>query len=199
VDVREASSEHSDDVRGLVDGQRRLRDVGDPRSGRELERLGLGDVLDEHGRVGCLAHRADDLLVAGVADQDDRVARRRVPARLDVHLRHERAGGVDHVVREPRRVCVHGRRHPVRGVDDRRSLRRLGLLVDEDGSAGLEVADDVDVVDDLLADVDRRPVVLQGELDGLDGTFHAGAVPARRGEKEALHHGVRVAGLRRVR
>ena len=51
--------------------------------------------LDEHEVVRRLAHRALDLLVALVADQDDRVALRGELLRLHVHLGHERAGGVD--------------------------------------------------------------------------------------------------------
>ena len=107
---------------GLVDRERRLRDVGDPRVRRELERLRLGDVLHEHRRLGRLAHRPDDLLVAGVADQDDRVAVGGVAPRLHVHLRHERAGRVDHVVPERRRR----RRAPTarRRAPSRRSSRR---------------------------------------------------------------------------
>ena len=178
MDRGEAAAEDADDLRGLVDGERRLRDVGEPRVGGQVERLRLRDVLHEHGRLGRLAHRADDLLVAGVADQDDRVAVRGVAPRLHVHLRHERAGRVDHVVAALGRRGVHGRRDAVRGVDDRRAGRRLRLGLDEDRAARLEVADDVDVVDDLLAHVDRRAVVLERELDRLDRALDAGAVAA---------------------
>jgi hypothetical protein len=66
----------------------------------------------------------------------------------------------------------------VGGEHDRRALRHLGLLVDEDGAARLEVADDVEVVDDLLADVDRRPVEVERLLDRLDRALDAGAVAA---------------------
>ena len=65
------------------------------------------------------------------------------------------------------------------GVDDRRASRHLGLLVDEDRAARLEVANDVDVVDDLLAHVHGRAVVLERELDRLDGALDSGAVAAR--------------------
>ena len=41
------------------------------------------------------------------------------------------------------------------------------------------VLDDVLVVDDLLAHVDRRPVQLERALDGLHGAVHARAVAAR--------------------
>ena len=61
-------------------------------------------------------------------------------------------------------------------------------FVDEDGSACLEIADDVDVVDDLLAHVDRRPVVVERQLDGLHGPLHSRAVAARRGQQHARHH-----------
>ena len=69
-----------------------------------------------------------------------------------------------------------------------RSCGNLGLLLDEDRPAGLEIADDVDVVDDLLAHVDGRAVVLERTLDRLDGALDAGAVPARRGEEDAFNH-----------
>ncbi len=66
--------------------------------------------------------------------------------------------------------------------------RHLRLLLHEDRAARLEVADDVDVVDDLLADVHRRPVVLEGQLDRLDGAFDPCAVPARRRQEDPLDH-----------
>ena len=158
------------------------------RVGGEVERFRLGDVLHEHRRIRRLAHRADDLLVAGMADQDDGVAVRRVAPRLHVHLRHERAGRVDDVVAERLRGGVHGGSDAVRGEDDRRADGRLGLGVDEDRAAGLELAHDVDVVDDLLAHVDRRAVVLERELHRLDRALDPGAVAAGRREENAFDH-----------
>ena len=64
--------------------------------------------------------------------------------------------------------------------------RDVALVLDEDRAPRLEVADDVDVVDDLLADVDRRAVVLERALDGLDGALDAGAVAARGRKEDAL-------------
>ena len=52
------------------------------------------------------------------------------------------------------------------------------LVLDEDGAASLEVADDVQVVHDLLADVDRRAVEAERLLDRLDRALDAGAVAA---------------------
>ena len=188
IDLGKAPAEDADDVEGLVDRQRRLRDVGNPCVRRELERLGLGHVLHEHRRLGRLAHRSDDLLVACVSDQDHGVAVGGVPPGLDVHLGHERAGRVDHVVSELGRGGVHGRCDTVCRVDDRRALGCLILGVDEDRAAHLEIADDVDVVDDLLADVHRRAVMLEGELDRLDGALDPGAVAAWRREEDTFDH-----------
>ena len=178
---------------GLVDGERRLGDVGELRVPRQIERLDLLHRLHENRRLGGLAHRPHDLLVALVTDEDHGVALVRVAARLDVHLRHERADGIDDVVRECRGVREDGRRDAVGRVHDCRSGRDLGLLLDEDRPPCLEIADDVDVVDDLLAHVDGRAVVLECTLDRLDGAFDAGAVPTRRGEEDTFDHAHSVA------
>ena len=74
-----------------------------------------------------------------------------------------------------------------RGFLARRDGRDLAFVVDEDRAAVLELADDVGVVDDLLADVDGSPEAIERSLDRLDGAFHPGAVPPRRGEENSLH------------
>ena len=144
----------------------------------QRDRLRVGDRLDEHGRVRRLAHRALDLLVAGVADQHDGVPGLRVAASLRVHLRHERARRVDRRQLAGVRRLADGRRDAVRGEDDGRALRNLVDRVDEDRAALLELAHDVRVVDDLLADVDGLPVELERTLDRVDGPLDPGAIAA---------------------
>ena len=78
------------------------------------------------------------------------------------------------------------RRDPVGAEDDQLALGNLGLLLDEDRAALGQLLDDVLVVDDLLADVDRRSVQLERVLDGLHGAVDPGAVAARGGEQDAL-------------
>jgi hypothetical protein len=63
----------------------------------------------------------------------------------------------------------------------------LGHLVDEDRTLRLEVAHDVEVVDDLLAHVDGRAVLRERALDRLDGALDAGAVATRCGEQDGSH------------
>ena len=88
---------------------------------------------------------------------------------------------------------MHRRRDAVGGEDDRLALRNLGLLVHEHGPARFEVTDDVQVVDDLLPHVDRRPVQIERPLDRLDGALDACAVAARRRQEDLPHHAASVA------
>ena len=140
--------------------------------------------------VGRLAHRPLDLLVARVADEDDRVALGGELERLAVDLRDERAGRVDRLQAALGGVGVDRGRHAVGGEHRHRALGdRVVELLDEDRAAGAQLLDHVLVVDDLLAHVDGRSVQLQGALDRLHGAVDAGAVAARRGEEQLLREG----------
>jgi hypothetical protein len=83
---------------------------------------------------------------------------------------------------------VDGGRHAVRGEHDQRALRHLVRLVDEDGAAFGQGFDDVLVVHDLLAHVDRCAVGLERLLDGHHGPVDTGAVAARLGQQNSLGH-----------
>ena len=107
--------------RGVVDRERRLREVGEPFGLRGATRSASLDRLDEDDRVGRFADRALDLLVARVPDQEDRVAAPRIVPRLGVHLRHERAGRVDRLRPRARGALVDRGRDAVRREDDRRA------------------------------------------------------------------------------
>src|SRR5438445_360830 len=70
-DVGEPALERGNDTLGIIDRQGRLRDVGDRRVRRQVERIDLGLVLHQEHRARNLAHGALDLGVAGVTDQDE--------------------------------------------------------------------------------------------------------------------------------
>ena len=123
-----------------------------------------------------------------MADQDDRLTAFGEPAGLEVHLRDERARRVEDREVAPLGVRVDLGRDAVRRQDHHGALRHLGLLVDEDRPLGLEVANDVEVVDDLLADVYGLTVGLEGPLDRLDGALDAGAVAARGRQQDLGGH-----------
>ena len=85
------------DLVGLIDAQRGLGEVAQVLGVGDLDRAGLGGRLHQDRALGRLAARALDLFMSRMADQHDRAAVLGEPAGLDVHLRDERAGGVDHL------------------------------------------------------------------------------------------------------
>ena len=180
----ELGAQGGDHLGGLVDRERRLGDEGDLVGVGDLERLDFVGGFDQDDAVGRLAGRPFDLLVALVADHHDRVAVGGEAAGGDVDLGHQRAGGVDRAQAARGGVLVDGRGDAVGGEDDHLALGHLGLLLDEDRAALGELLDDVLVVDDLLAHVDRRAVELERALDRLHGAVDAGAVAARGGEQD---------------
>src|SRR5262249_28654412 len=111
-----------------------------------------------------------------------------VAPRLGVHLVHERTRCVDDA--EPALLSgfLHRRCDTVRREHADLALGDLALILDEDGAEPFETAHDVLVMDDLVADVDRRAVLLEQPLDDLDRAVDTGAEGARRGEEYAAPH-----------
>ena len=107
-----------------------------------------------------------------------------MPLGLAMDLGDQRAGGVDEEQVAAAGLGRHRLRHAVGGEHDGPVVRHLVELLDEDRALGLEAFDDVAVVHDLVADIDRPAVALDGALDDLDGTIDAGAEAARAGEQD---------------
>ena len=96
------------------------------------------------------------------------------------------SGQVASMTRAPLRGVLADRRgDPVRGEDADRALGYLLLGVHEARAPAFQIRDDVVVVHDLLADVDRRCVLAQRLLDDLDRSDHARAETAWLGEHDA--------------
>jgi hypothetical protein len=173
------------DLDRVVDRQGRLRREGKVVRIGHVERCGLRHVLDQqHGAGGKLAHGADHLGMAGMADQHDGAPGLVVPLGFAMDLGDQRAGGVDKDEVAACGLCRHRFRHAVRREHHRTVVRHLVELLDEDRPLGLEARDDGAVVHDLVADIDRPAVALDGALDDLDGTIDAGAEAARAGEQD---------------
>src|SRR6478609_5368821 len=122
-----------------------------------------------------------------MADERDQVAAVGVAPRLGMDLRDERADGVHHAEAAGLAVGAHRGSDAVRRQDADRPGRNVVLVVDEDGAEPLEALDDVVVVNDLVADVDRRPVLLEQDLDDLDRPVDPGAERARRGKQDLAY------------
>ena len=180
------SPDRGDRLEGLVDRQRGLREPGDAGRVADDDAGHVGRALHQLDVVGGLARRTLDLLVAGVADQQDVVVLRGEAHGLVVDLGHQRAGRVDRLQRAHLGLAVHLRRDAVGGEDHGLTGRDLVELLDEDRAARLEVGDDVLVVDDLLADVDRGAVEVERLLDRDDGAVDTGAVAPWRRQQHGL-------------
>ena len=107
-----------------------------------------------------------------------------MPLGLAMDLGDQRAGGVDIEQVAAAGLGRHRLRHAVGGEHHRPVVGHLVELVDEDRALGLEALDDIAVVHDLVADIDRPAVALDGALDDLDGAIDAGAEAARAGEQD---------------
>ena len=183
---REPLAQPAHRLHRLVDAERGLGEPDHLVGVAHRHRVDRVRAVDELHVVGRLARRALDLLVARVADQQDVVVGGGEPDGLLVHLGDQRAGGVDRLQLPRRRLGVHRGRDPVRREDHQLALGHVVGLVDEHRAALLQRRHHVLVVDDLLAHVDRRPVVLQRLLDGDHRAVDAGAVAAGRCEQDLL-------------
>ena len=186
-DHREALVQLVDHLLGVVERERRLRDIGEVRLVADLHRVDVLGMLDQDDRAfRQLAEGADDLGMAGMADEQDLTAALEVDLRLAVHLGDQRARRIDRVELAPSGLGRDRLRHAVRGEDHRLvGIRHLGELLDEDRALRFQPLDDVFVVHDLVAHVDRRAVEAQRLLHSIDRPHHAGAETARRTEKDA--------------
>ena len=180
--VREAPLDGRDDGgRRVVDAQRRLRDDRELVAAR-VHALRRRPRPRRGGRcpIRELAHRPLDLGVALVADHDELVAFAGAASDLDVDLRDQRASRVEDLEAAPRGVgCAHRLADAVRAEHHRRARRHLVELLDEDRALRPQVGDDVLVVDDLVAHVDRCAEFFQRALDDLDRQVNAGTEAAR--------------------
>ncbi len=169
---------------GVVDRQGRLgeeRKIGGIGNGEP------GDIVDGfdqgHRAFGHLAEGADHLGVAGVADEDDVAAFGDQPLGLAMDLGDERAGRIDITEAAVQSGGGHGLGHAVGREHHRPVVGNLVELVDEHRAELAQAIDDKAVVDDLVADVDRRSELLERQLDDLDRAVDAGAESARRGDQ----------------
>ena len=114
-----------------------------------------------------------------MADEDEPAPLRHIALALVVHLGDQRAGRIKY--RQMARGCffLHAFGDAMRAENRDRVRRHFGKVFDEARAFGLQTFHDMLVVHDLVTHVDRRPILLQGPLDDLDGADDAGAESAR--------------------
>jgi len=119
-----------------------------------------------------------------MADQNNLAASIEVALGLDMHFRNQRAGGVDVNHLAPPRLGWHRFRHAVRREDDRPIFRAGVQFFDEHRPQRLEPFDDMAVVDNLVAHIDRRAPLPDRLLNDLDGPVDPGAEAPRRRQQD---------------
>jgi hypothetical protein len=180
-DARKAPAQDPDDRGRVVDRERGLGDEGELSGVARHESFGIGCCFDQgHGPVRQLPHGAYHLRVPGVADEQDLQAFLVVAGGLDVHLEHQRAGGI-----EDEHIAGLGRgRHGLGDPVCRKDHGLVGLwyvvqLFHKNGTFSPQGINDKSVVNDLMAHVDGSAIFGQSQFDDLNGSVHAGAESAR--------------------
>ncbi len=106
--------------------------------------------------------------------------------RLAMDFRHQRTGGVDREQVAAACFLGHRFRHAMGGEDHRPvALGHLVEFLDEDRPLLPERLHDIFVMDDFVADIDRRAVFLERALDHVDRPHHACTKAAWRAQKHA--------------
>ena len=146
----------------------------------------VGDVLHQMNAAAAAgveaSHRAFDLRVPGVTDEQHVASLARVTLHLHVHLGHERTGGVEDGELAGAGLLLYRARNAVGGEDHGAAAGYLGELLHEHRAQGAQPLHHVKVVHHLVTHVDRRAEELQRPLHDIDGAVNAGAEAARIGE-----------------
>ena len=152
----------------------------------KLKRVDSIHGFDQVDAFVDLPHGAFDLRMPGVADHDDASAFFAPATDFAVHLGDERAGGVENTKAARLSFLRNGKRHAMRGKDERRAFGHLGEVVNENGATLAQIVDHGAVVHDLVADVDGGAVNGERAFDDRNGARDARAKAARLCEKD-LH------------
>ncbi len=119
-----------------------------------------------------------------MADEDDVPVLFDLAFGLTMDLADERASGVDIEHFAPVRLGRNGFGHAMGAEHDRGAIGHLVQLLDEDRALLTQRIDDVAVVDDLVADIDRRAVFFERPLHDLDRAVDSGAESAGGRDEE---------------
>ena len=112
-------------------------------------------------------------------DQDDVAAALEMDLGLAMHLGDQRTGGIERKEIALLGLIGNRARHAMRGKDDRRvGFGDFVEFLDENRALGLQAVDHIAVMDDLVADIDRRPIEGERPLDRIDGPHDPGAKAA---------------------
>ena len=178
--------ESLDDTIRLGDAERGLGQVGQLRARGKRQLVDLFGRIDQHHAIGGFAHGANHLVVPFMPDEHNGVALLGEADRFEVHLGHQRAGGVDGAQLARLGQGPDGGRDPMRAVQQKGPLGNLVDGVHKGDPLPTEAIDHVLVVHNLVVDVDVRAADLDRFIEAQDGHVHPGTEPPRIGQQH-LH------------
>src|SRR5208283_1968299 len=170
----------------LIETQCGLRQVGHPVRIGHVKFIHVLWSIHDLGNLWGFAESANDLVVIAVANKNQRVPFARELYRLHVDLGHKRAGRVNHPQLTQLARLTHFRSDTMSAVDDTLASRDLLDAVHEDGALGDQLVHDITVVDDLLADVNRRSEGLKRNANDINGADDSGAEAPGLQQKQGL-------------
>jgi hypothetical protein len=126
-----------------------------------------------------LTHGSFDLRMAGMPDQDHDATIVEISLAFVMHLGDERTDCIED--RQPAALGIDfdRSRHAMSAEDRHRAGGHLGQALDETRALRLEALDDMAVMDNLVANIDRCAISLERTLDDFDRTHHTRAKPTR--------------------
>ena len=120
-----------------------------------------------------------------MADEEDLEALAMMQFGLAMDLGNQWAGSIDREDFARFSICQNRLGHAMRGKDHRPCrIGHLIELLDENRTLGLQPLDDIFVMHDLVADIDRRAMDPERFFHGIDGAHDPCAETARRAEKD---------------
>ena len=117
-----------------------------------------------------------------MADENEPASLRDITFALIVHLGDQRTGRIQDRKLACRSLLLDAFGDAMRAEDGDGVRRNLGKVLDEMSAFGLQALNDVLVVHDFVAHIDRRTVFLQSALDNFDGADDAGTKTTWLGE-----------------
>src|SRR5208282_1089162 len=126
-----------------------------------------------------------------VPDQNQRVTLLGKLHCFHMHLGDQRTGGINHPQAAPRAVLANLGRYPVRAVDNPFSVGHFVFAVDKDRALAPQLVDYKAVVDNFLADINRRTKSIERNTYHIDRPHHPRAEPTRLQQQQSLSPAIR--------
>jgi len=164
-----------------------LRDDGQLLGLAGLHTRHIGHFLHQVDAAVELAHGALHFGVTLVADHDEFVAFFVQLGHLDMHLGHQRAGGIKNAETASLGFALNGLAHAVRAEHQGGASRHVIERLNENRSARLEVVDHMGVVHDLVAHVNGSTKLFERPFDDVDGAVDPRTKPPGLGQQDFLH------------